>query len=110
MSLTGRGTLQEMPPGVSTKIHAGTPLWGTYPPGEGLKADYKASLAAAGPIPGLTQTGRCAAASFRRTPQSASWPAATREEMIDEDRLFAEITPCSCCRGGCRGCACGVWQ
>ena len=32
---------------VSTKIHAGEPLWGNYPPGEELKAEYKASLAAA---------------------------------------------------------------
>jgi regulator of RNase E activity RraA len=32
---------------VSTKIHAGEPLWGNYPPGEDLKAEYKASLAAA---------------------------------------------------------------
>ena len=31
----------------STKIHAGEPLWGNYPPGEELKAEYKASLAAA---------------------------------------------------------------
>src|SRR5215212_8656421 len=31
---------------VSTKIHAGEPLWGNYPPGEELKAEYKASLAA----------------------------------------------------------------
>src|SRR4051794_27844405 len=108
MSLKGRGTLQEMPRGVSTKIHAGTPLWGTYPPGEGLKAEYKASLAAAGPIPGLTRTGRCTAASSRRTPQSASWPAATREEMIDEDRLFAEILPCAGRRGGGVGCVGGV--
>jgi regulator of RNase E activity RraA len=29
---------------VSTKIHAGEPLWGNYPPGEELKAEYKASL------------------------------------------------------------------
>ncbi len=32
---------------VSTKIHAGEPLWGNYPPGEELKAEYKASLAEA---------------------------------------------------------------
>jgi regulator of RNase E activity RraA len=32
---------------VSTKIHAGEPLWGNYPPGEELKAEYKASLASA---------------------------------------------------------------
>jgi hypothetical protein len=32
---------------VSSKIHAGEPLWGNYPPGEELKAEYKASLAAA---------------------------------------------------------------
>ena len=32
---------------VSTKIHAGEPLWGNYPPGEETKAEYKASLAAA---------------------------------------------------------------
>ena len=32
----------------STKIHAGEPLWGNYPPGEELKAEYKASLAAGG--------------------------------------------------------------
>ena len=32
---------------VSTKIHAGEPLWGNYPPGDELKAEYKASLAAA---------------------------------------------------------------
>jgi regulator of RNase E activity RraA len=35
---------------VSTKIHAGEPLWGNYPPGEELKteyAEYTASLAAA---------------------------------------------------------------
>ena len=31
---------------VSTKIHAGEPLWGNYPPGEEVKAEYKASLAA----------------------------------------------------------------
>jgi regulator of RNase E activity RraA len=31
----------------STKIHAGEPLAGNYPPGEDLKAEYKASLAAA---------------------------------------------------------------
>jgi regulator of RNase E activity RraA len=36
---------------VSTKIHAGEPLWGNYPPGEELKAEYKASLAAAGGDP-----------------------------------------------------------
>jgi len=29
---------------VSTKIHAGEPLWGNYPPGEELKAEYQASL------------------------------------------------------------------
>jgi regulator of RNase E activity RraA len=29
---------------VSTKIHAGEPLAGNYPPGEELKAEYKASL------------------------------------------------------------------
>ncbi len=33
---------------VSKKIHAGEPLWGNYPPGEEVKAEYKASLAAAG--------------------------------------------------------------
>jgi len=32
---------------VSTKTHAGGPLWGNYPPGEELKAEYKASFAAA---------------------------------------------------------------
>ena len=32
---------------VSIKIHAGEPLWGNYPPGEELKAEYKASLAGA---------------------------------------------------------------
>src|SRR3954469_4752512 len=32
---------------VSIKIPAGEPLWGNYPPGEELKAEYKASLAAA---------------------------------------------------------------
>jgi regulator of RNase E activity RraA len=31
---------------VSKKIHAGEPLWGNYPPGEELKAEYKAWLAA----------------------------------------------------------------
>ena len=31
---------------VSKKIHAGEPLWGNYPPGEEVKAEYKASLAA----------------------------------------------------------------
>ena len=36
---------------VSTKIHAGESLWGNYPPGEELKAEYKASLAAAGGDP-----------------------------------------------------------
>ena len=36
---------------VSTKIHAGEPLWGNYPPGDELKAEYKASLAAAGEHP-----------------------------------------------------------
>ena len=30
---------------VSTKIHAGEPLWGNYPPGDDIKAEYKASLA-----------------------------------------------------------------
>ena len=30
---------------VSTKIHAGEPLWGNYPPGEELKAEYKAAQA-----------------------------------------------------------------
>ena len=30
---------------VSTRSHAGEPLWGNYPPGEELKAEYKASLA-----------------------------------------------------------------
>jgi hypothetical protein len=34
---------------VSTKIHAGEPLWGNYPPGEEIKAEYKASLDAADP-------------------------------------------------------------
>jgi len=34
---------------VSTKIHAGEPLWGNYPPGEELKAEFKASLAAEDP-------------------------------------------------------------
>jgi hypothetical protein len=29
---------------VSTKIHAGEPLWGNYPPGEQTIAEYKASL------------------------------------------------------------------
>jgi regulator of RNase E activity RraA len=30
---------------VNRKIHAGEPLWGNYPPGEEVKAEYKASLA-----------------------------------------------------------------
>jgi len=30
---------------VSKKIHAGEPLWGNYPPGEELKAEYEASRA-----------------------------------------------------------------
>jgi Demethylmenaquinone methyltransferase len=29
---------------VSTKIHAGEPLWGNYPPGEALIAEYKAAV------------------------------------------------------------------
>jgi regulator of RNase E activity RraA len=33
---------------VSKKIHAGEPLAGNYPPGEEVKAEYKASLAAGG--------------------------------------------------------------
>jgi regulator of RNase E activity RraA len=33
---------------VSTKIHAGEPLWGNYPPGDDLRAEYKAWLAAEG--------------------------------------------------------------
>ena len=33
---------------VSTKIHAGEPLWGNYPPGEELKAEYKAAQAGKG--------------------------------------------------------------
>ena len=33
---------------MSTKIYAGEPLWGGYPPGEELKAERQASLAAAG--------------------------------------------------------------
>jgi hypothetical protein len=38
---------------VSTKVHAGEPLWGNYPPGEDLKAEYyKASLAGADEVPG----------------------------------------------------------
>ena len=32
---------------VSKKIHAGEPLSGNYPPGEEVKAEYKASLATA---------------------------------------------------------------
>jgi regulator of RNase E activity RraA len=32
---------------VNRKIHAGEPLWGNYPPGDELKAEYKAWLAAA---------------------------------------------------------------
>jgi hypothetical protein len=32
---------------VSTKIHASEPLWGNYPPGEELKAEYEAFLAGA---------------------------------------------------------------
>jgi regulator of RNase E activity RraA len=31
---------------VKRKIHAGETLWGNYPPGEEVKAEYKASLAA----------------------------------------------------------------
>jgi regulator of RNase E activity RraA len=30
---------------VSTKIHAGEPLWGNYPPGEETIAEYKAAQA-----------------------------------------------------------------
>jgi len=38
---------------VSTKIHAGEPLWGNYPPGEDIKAEYAKHKAAqdAGPSP-----------------------------------------------------------
>jgi hypothetical protein len=32
---------------VSKKIHAGEPLSGNYPPGDQVKAEYKASLATA---------------------------------------------------------------
>lgn len=32
---------------VNKKIHAGEPLWGNYPPGDEVKAEYKATLAAA---------------------------------------------------------------
>src|SRR4051795_7412365 len=32
---------------VATKIRAGEPLWGNYPPGEGVKAEYKAFLESA---------------------------------------------------------------
>jgi hypothetical protein len=31
---------------VNQKIHAGEPLWGNYPPGDEVKAEYKAALAA----------------------------------------------------------------
>jgi hypothetical protein len=37
---------------VSTKIHAGEPLWGNYPPGDELKAEYQASLKEADGAPG----------------------------------------------------------
>jgi regulator of RNase E activity RraA len=37
---------------VSTKIHAGEPLWGNYPPGDELKAEYQASLKEADGSPG----------------------------------------------------------
>ena len=36
---------------VSTKIHAGEPLWGNYPPGDELKVEYQASLKAADGAP-----------------------------------------------------------
>ena len=36
------GTLEAF---VSTKIHAGEPLWGNYPPGEETIAEYKAAQA-----------------------------------------------------------------
>jgi regulator of RNase E activity RraA len=41
---------EELEAYVSTKIHAGEPLWGNYPPGDDLKAEYekvKAAQAAA---------------------------------------------------------------
>ena len=37
---------------VSTKIHAGEPLWGNYPPGDEVKAEYQASLKEADGSPG----------------------------------------------------------
>ena len=40
-------TLEQLEAYVSTKIHAGEPLWGNYPPGEQRKAEYAASLAGA---------------------------------------------------------------
>jgi regulator of RNase E activity RraA len=39
---------------VSTKIHAGEPLWGNYPPGDELKAEYQASLKEADGAPGAS--------------------------------------------------------
>ena len=38
---------EELEAYVSTKVHAGEPLWDNYPPGEELKTGYRASLAAA---------------------------------------------------------------
>jgi hypothetical protein len=37
---------------VSTKIHAGEPLWGNYPPGDDLKAEYEKVKAAQAADPG----------------------------------------------------------
>ena len=97
----------------STKIHAGDAAVGpTYPPGEGLKAEYKASLAAAdddhdsGLDGGLTPS-----VTVSTFPQDIAvrLPAGCQERgMIDEDRPFAEIASRSCRRGGGLGRAGGV--
>ena len=63
----------------STKIHAGEPLWGNYPPGEETMAEYKASSRrpATGPPGGVGADGReeCGMRS-RLTGTGSSWSAA----------------------------------
>ena len=56
---------------VSTKIHAGEPLWGNYPPGEETIAEYKAALAERRWLTG-TGSWSSAAGSAASTPCAAS--------------------------------------
>ena len=68
---------------VSTKIHAGEPLWGNYPPGEETIAEYKASLG--GPPWDVSGSSSSEAGS-------AGWPSPRSLDGADVDVTVVDRT------------------